>query len=66
MDEDEFTKKKRQRMEEVTEQEDNRKLEDFRKSKRKHMTRMRNEDETIQYNTMMESPYNMQEDQENA
>ena len=27
---------------------------------------MRNEDETIQYNTMMESPYNMQEAQENA
>jgi hypothetical protein len=48
VDEDEYTKKKRQRMEEVVELEEKRKLEEFKKTKRQQMKRMRNEDdETI-------------------
>ena len=48
IDEDEYTKKKRQRMEEIAELEDKRKLEEFKKGKRQQMKRMRNEDdETI-------------------
>ena len=44
----EYTKKKRQRMEEVAELEEKRKLEEFKKTKRQQMKRMRNEDdETI-------------------
>ena len=45
VDEDEYTKMKRQRMEEVAELEEKRKLEEFKKSKRQQMKRMSNEDD---------------------
>ena len=46
-DEDEYTKMKRQRMEEVAELEEKRKLEEFKKSKRQQMKRRMNEDDEI-------------------
>ena len=48
VDEDEFTKKKKQRMEEIAELEEKRQLEEFKKAKRQHMKRMRTEqDDTL-------------------
>ena len=47
VDEDELTKKKRQRLEELAEAEDKKNMEEFKRAKRMHLKRHRNEEDDI-------------------